>query len=94
MSAYAFITDALYRYLKEHRGEEPVELVLHPAHKRMLCDELRMRHAGVACDGCWFNNIPVLDDSCCRAPWLVTKTGSAGIVALSSRLVGNAPDVQ
>lgn len=29
MSAGAIITDGVCRYLKEHRGEEPVEVVLH-----------------------------------------------------------------
>ncbi|VVD28836.1 protein of unknown function [Paraburkholderia dioscoreae] len=41
------IADGLCRYLKEHRGEEPVERVLHPERKRKLCNELRMRHKGV-----------------------------------------------
>ncbi|MFM0341150.1 hypothetical protein [Paraburkholderia fungorum] len=68
MSACAFITDGLYRYLKEHRGEQPVELVLHPDHKRMLCDELHMRRSGVHYDECEFNGIPVLEDPCCRTP--------------------------
>jgi hypothetical protein len=78
MSACAFITDGLYRYLKEHRGEEPVELVLHPGHKRMLRKELGIRRSGVTYDGCWFNNIPVLEDPCCRTPGWSRKTGSAG----------------
>jgi hypothetical protein len=57
MSACAFITDGFSRYLKEHRAEEPVELVLHPEHNRALRDELHMRHAGVMYDGYCFNNI-------------------------------------
>lgn len=60
MSACAFITEGLYRYLKEHRGEEPVELVLHPDHKRMLCDDLRMRRIDVTYDGCWFKTFRYL----------------------------------
>jgi hypothetical protein len=75
MSACAFITDGLYRYLKEHRGEQPVELVLHPEHKRMLRDELHMRCSGIQYDGCEFNGIPVPEAPCCRTPWLVMEDG-------------------
>jgi hypothetical protein len=75
MSACAFIVDGLDRYLKEHEGEEPAELVLHPEHKRVLGDELRVRRAGVTFDLCSFNNIPVLEDPCCRVLWLVTADG-------------------
>jgi hypothetical protein len=52
-----------------------VELVLHPEHKRMLRKELSIQRFGVTYDGCWFNGIPVLEDPCCRAPWLVTEDG-------------------
>lgn len=75
MNACTFIADGLYRYLKEHRGEEPVELVLHPEHKRVLRDELRVPRTGIAYDGCCFKNIPVLEDPCCRTPRLVTEDG-------------------
>ena len=57
MSVCAFITDGLCRYLKEHRGEEPAEPVLHPEHKRMFRDEVRAPRAGVIYDGCCFNSI-------------------------------------
>lgn len=90
MSACAFVVDGLYRYLKEHKGEEPVELVLRPEHKRVLSDELRVGGLGVRYDTCSFNNIPVLEDPCCRVPWLVTPTVSAGTVTLSSCTVANA----
>lgn len=75
MSACAFITDGIYRYLKEHRGEEPVELVLHPEHKRVLHDEPHTPRSGIQYDGCTFNNILVLEAPCCRTPWLVTEEG-------------------
>jgi hypothetical protein len=75
MSACASITDGLYRYPKEHRGEEAVELILHPEHKRELRDKLRVPRTGIAYDGCCFNNIPVLEDPCCRTPGLVTEDG-------------------
>lgn len=75
MSARACITDGLYRYLKAHGGEEPVELVLHPEHRRVSRDELRVPHTGIAYDGCCFNDVRVLEDPCCRTPWLVTEGG-------------------
>lgn len=62
-------------YLKEHGGEEPAELVLHPEHIRMLSDELGVRRAGVRFDLRSVNNIPVLEDPCCRVPWLLTANG-------------------
>ncbi|MFM0169224.1 hypothetical protein [Paraburkholderia sediminicola] len=75
LSACAFIVDGLYRYLKEHEGGEPAERVLHPQHKRVLNDELRVRRAGITYDAYSFNNIAVLEDPCCRVPWLVTAEG-------------------
>jgi hypothetical protein len=57
MSACAFITDGLYRYLKEHWGAGPVELVLRPEHKSVLSDELHVLLTGIAYNGV------------CRAVW-------------------------
>jgi len=52
-----------------------VELVLHPDHERMLCDELHMRHSDVRYNGREFNGIPVLEEPCCRTPWLLNEDG-------------------
>lgn|GEM_PF-4831095 len=52
-----------------------MELILHPEHKRMLCDELHLRHSGGQYGECEFNGIPVLEDPCCHTPWLVTEEG-------------------
>lgn len=75
MSVCAFIVNGVYRYLKEHEGEEPAELVLHPEHKRMLREELREPRAGVEFDGCEFNGLPIIEDPCCRMRWLVSDDG-------------------
>lgn len=93
MGVCSFIIDGLYRYLKEHRGEEPVELVLHPEHKRMLCDELQLRYRGAQYDGCEFNGIPVLEDPCCRSPGWSPETVSAGNCSPIIRAVGNVRSV-
>lgn len=73
--ACAFITDWLYRYLKEHGGEEPVGLVLHAAHKRALREELPVPRAGVQFDGREFNGMPVLEGPCWRSSWLAGEGG-------------------
>jgi len=75
MDVCAFILNGLCRYLKEHEGDEPVELVLHPEHKRMLREELRVPRAGVDFDGCEFNGLPILEAPCCRTPWVVSHDG-------------------
>jgi hypothetical protein len=75
MSAYAFVVNGLYQYLQVHEGREPAELALHPKHRRVLLEELQAPQAGVVFDGCEFNGIAVIEDPCCRTPWLVNDDG-------------------
>lgn len=93
MGVCAYIIDGLYRYLKEHRGEEPAELVLHPEHKRMLCDELQLRHRGAQYDGCEFNGIRCSKPRAAAPPGWSPMTVSAGNCSPIIRAVGNVRSV-